>query len=79
MTMRSAGSVAESCLIWIATMLLNTAANTATIALTLNSAEPGRTMMSTPTNPRITAVQRRARTCSPSIAAAAMVTNKGVE
>ena len=40
---------------------------------------PGRTMMSTPMKPTSTAAQRRARTCSPSIHTAAMVTNSGVE
>ena len=77
--MRSAGSVCESCLIWIATSALITAASTAIIASAVNSAVPGRTITSTPTKPSTTAVQRRARTRSLSIAAAARVTNSGVE
>ena len=78
-TMRSAGSVADSCLIWMATMLDSSAAINATRVPALNCAEPGRTISSTPQKPSATATQRRARTCSPSRAAAAMVTNSGVE
>ncbi len=77
--MRSAGSVCDNCLIWIATSALITAASTAIMASMLNSAVPGRTMISTPRKPSTTAVQRRARTFSLSMAAAARVTNSGVE
>ena len=52
---------------------------TATSVPALKLALPGRTMTSTPTKPRPTAIQRRARTCSCRNSTAAMVTKIGVE
>jgi len=66
-------------LIWIATSELSTAAPTATSVPGVKLVEPGRTMISTPMKPMITAAQRRMRTVSPSHNTAAMVTNNGVE
>ena len=66
-------------MIWIATTALSTAAASATSEPGLKPLVPGRTITSTPMKPRITAVQRRLRTTSPSQITAAMVTNSGVE
>lgn len=77
--MVSALSTCESCLIWIATSALSTAAATATSEPVLNACDHGRTITSTPRKPSATAVQRRARTRSPSIRMAAMVTKIGEE
>ena len=79
MTMRSAGSVADSCLIWIATTALMTAALTAIRVPALKPSGPGRTITSTPMKPSTTADQRRARTCSPSQKTANTVTNSGLD
>ena len=78
-TMRSAGSTCDSCLIWIETTPLSTAATSATSVPALKLALPGRTMTSMPTKPRPTAIQRLARTCSCRNSTAAMVTKIGVE
>ncbi|MNV48612.1 hypothetical protein D3C71_1405300 [compost metagenome] len=68
-----------SCLIWIATSELSTAAATAIRLPDVKPAVPGRTITSTPMKPTTTAAQRRTRTFSPSHSTAAMVTNNGVE
>ena len=78
-TMRSAGSVFDSSLIWIETQALSTAAISATRLPALKLSVPGRTTIKTPRKPSATAVQRRARTFSPRKIAAAIVTNKGDE
>ena len=72
-------STRVSCLIWIATSALSTAAMTAIRLPSSKLCAPGRTITSTPMKPTITAAQRRKRTFSPSHSTAAMVTNKGVE
>ena len=73
--MVSALSIAESCLIWMATSALSMAEATATREPALNASEPGRTITITPMKPQITAAQRRARTRSPSIRIAAIIGN----
>src|SRR3546814_6421570 len=77
--MVSAGSTRESCLIWIATIALSTAADSATSVPTLKDVLPGCTITSTPMKPMITALQRRMRTFSCRKITAAMVTNSGAE
>ena len=63
----------------IATLALATAAISATRLPAVNASLPGRTISTTPRNPTSTAVQRLARTISPSTSTAPMVTNSGVE
>src|SRR3546814_16289533 len=77
--MVSAGSTRESCLIWIATIALSTAADSATSVPTLKDVLPGFTITSTPMKPMITALQRRMRTFSCRKLTAALVTKRGAQ
>ena len=77
--MVSEPSSRESCLIWIATMAVITAAATATSDAAVKACDHGRTITSTPMNPAMTANQRRSRTRSPSSNTAATVTKIGEE
>ena len=79
MTIASGASVRDRNLMLIATLALMAAASSATSAAVENAWPHGRTMMSTPMKPTSTAVQRRARTTSPSTSTAPIVTNSGVE
>ncbi|GAE50014.1 hypothetical protein XPR_1491 [Xanthomonas arboricola pv. pruni MAFF 301420] len=75
----SESSLRESCLIWIATTALITAASSAISRPGVKVDEPGRRITNTPMNPAATASQRRRRTCSCSHTTASTVTNNGVE
>src|SRR3546814_17069307 len=75
--MVSAGSTRESCLIWIATIALSTAADSATSVPTLKDVLPGCTITCTPMKPMITALQRRMRTYSCSKITAATARESG--
>ena len=77
--MVSEPSARESCLIWIATMAVITAAATATSEAAVKACDQGRTITSTPRKPAITASHRRRRTFSPSSNTAATVTKIGEE
>ena len=56
---------------------MNSAARTGRPMAGVTSPKPGLRMISTPRKPRIVAVQRRARTTSPSTRAAPIVANSG--
>jgi hypothetical protein len=79
MTIASGASVRDRNLMLIATLALITAASTATRLAILKSSAPGCISTITPRKPTMTAVQRRARTTSPSTNTAPMVTKIGVE